>query len=296
MQTRRGFLKTSAALLPAMAMAGSRAWALERVPLGVQLFTVRKQAQQDLPHVLEQIRRIGYQQVEAFAGLYTFSADALRHMIVDAGLQVPSGHFNYQDFGTRFNYASELGLEWMVCPVIPSTMWNSFEGFRTAAKQFNEWARQAKDMGIRFAFHNHDYEFRPLPPSEQRVAAGPGITATTGYDVLMQETDPELVFFELDCYWAAQAGHDPLTLMRLLGKRLKMVHLKDRAAGAVVSYDMGPSSAHFVPIGQGTLDWRAIMAEAERLNVEYYFMEQDQTKGPPIQALRESYRYMESIL
>lgn len=293
MQTRRGFLKT--ALLSAMAVAERRAWALERVPLGVQLFTVRRQAQRGLPDVLDQIRRIGYQEVETFPSLYTFSAEALRHMIVDAGLQAPSGHFSYEDLGTRFDYASELGLEWMVCSMIPPTLWNSFEGFRAAAKQFNTWAARAKDMGIRFAFHNHDYEFRPLP-SPARIAAGPGITAKTGYDVLMQETDPELVFFEVDCYWVAQAGRDPLSLLRLLGNRLKLLHLKDRAPGFPTSFDMGQSSSHFVPVGRGTLDWPSILAEAERLHVEHYFVEQDQTKGPPIDALRDSYRYLESIL
>lgn len=294
MQTRRRFLRNAAALAPAMALTRRTGWAAERVPLGVQLFTVRKEAERNLPHVLEQIRRIGYQEVETYAGIYTFSADALRHMIVDADLRVPSGHFNYDDLGTRFGYASELGLEWVVCSMIPQTMWNSFTDFRTAARQFNAWGKQAKDLGMRFAFHNHDYEFRPL--SQEDATAGSGASASTGYDVLMQETDPELVFFEVDVYWAAQAGHDPVTLMKLLGSRLKMVHLKDRAAGFPVSYDMNPESGHFEPVGKGTLDWKAILAESERLGVEHYFVEQDQSKGPAIDAVRESFEYLKKMM
>lgn len=295
MQTRRRFLRNAAALAPAAAMAGRIAWALERVPLGVQLFTVRKEAEQNLPHVLEQIRRIGYQEVETYAGIYTFSADALRHMIVDAGLRVPSGHFNYDDLETRFEYATELGLEWMVCSMIPPTMWGSFAGFHAAAKQFNAWGKLAKERGMRFAFHNHDYEFRPLP-SQGLSAAGTGVTEKTGYDVLMQETDPELVFFEVDVYWAAQGGHDPVTLMRLLGNRLKMLHLKDRAAGFPITYDMDADSGHFEPVGKGALDWKAILAEGERLGVEHYFVEQDQSKGPAIDAVRASYQYLNKLL
>jgi sugar phosphate isomerase/epimerase len=295
MQTRRRFLRNAAALLPAAALAGRSGWALKRVPLGVQLFTVRKEAERNLPHVLDQIHRIGYQEVETYPGVYTFSADALRHMIVDAGLRGPSGHFSYDDLGTRFEYATELGLEWMVCSMIPPTMWDSFAGFRTAAKQFNAWGKQAKGMGMRFAFHNHDYEFRPLG-SQGLFAPGTGVTKRTGYDVLRQETDPNLVFFEVDVYWAAQAGHDPVTLMRLLGNRLKLLHLKDRAAGFPISYDMNPDSGHFEPVGRGTLNWKAILAEGERLGVEHYFVEQDQTHGPAIDAVRESYRYLESIL
>ncbi len=293
MQTRRRFLKNAAALAPAIALAGRGAWAAERVPLGVQLFTVRKEAERNLPHVLEQIRRIGYQEVETYAGIYTFSADALRHMIDDADLRVPSGHFNYDDLGTRFEYATELGLAWMVCAMIPQTMWNSFGDFRTAARQFNAWGKQAKDRGMRFAFHNHDYEFRPL--SEQ-ASAGPGGKEHTGYEVLMQETDPELVFFEVDVYWAAEAGHDPVALMKRLGSRLKLLHLKDRAAGFPVSFDMNPESGHFEPVGKGTLDWKAILAESERLGVEHYFVEQDQSKGPAIDAVRASYEYLKKMM
>lgn len=283
MRTRREFLRDAAWMAPAVALAGRSAWALKAVPLGVQLFTVRKEAERNLPHVLDQIRRIGYQEVESYAGLYTFSAEALRHMVKEAGLRMPSGHFNYDDLGTRFNYAMEMGLEWMVCSMISPALWGSLEGFRTAAKQFNEWGKRAQERGMRFAFHNHDYEFRPQG-------------GTTGYEVLQRETDPGLVFFEVDCYWVAQAGQDPLTVMRKLGERLKMLHLKDRAAGAPISYDMGPESAHFMPIGQGTLNWKAILAEGERLGVEHYFVEQDETQGPAIRAVRESYEYLSRLM
>jgi sugar phosphate isomerase/epimerase len=84
--------------------------------------------------------------------------------------------------------------------------------------------------------------------------------------------------------------------MKLLGHRLKMLHLKDRAKGFPISYDMNPDSGHFVPLGKGTLDWPAILAEGERLGVEHYFLEQDQTQGPAIDAVRESYRYLSKLV
>lgn len=286
MHTRRTFLRNSATLLPAMALAGRGLWAAESIPLGVQLYTVRKQAEQDLPHVIDQIRRIGYQEVETYPGIYTYSAAALQHLIADAGLSAPSGHFSYNDLDTRFNYAKELGLSWMVCSMILPSLWNSADGFGTAAKQFNAWGRRAQEMGMRFAFHNHDYEFRPLPPQQAGL---------TGYDVLISQTDPELVFFEVDCYWVAQAGHDPVQLMRRLGQRVKMLHLKDRKPGFPPSFEMNQASAHFEPVGSGSLDWKAILAEAERQGVEHYFVEQDQTAGPPLDAIRRSYNYLRSI-
>jgi sugar phosphate isomerase/epimerase len=283
MQSRRAFLRNVAALLPAAGLAG-RAWAAAPIPLGAQLYTVRRQAEQDLPHVLEQIARIGYTEVETYGGIYTYAADALQHMIEGAGLAAPSGHFGYDEFDTRFNYAKELGVGWMVCSAIAPSLWGTEEGFETAAKQFNTWGQRAKDMGMRFAFHNHDYEFRPLP------------TGRTGYDVLVDQTDPHLVFFEIDCYWAAQAGLDPIALMRGTGHRLKMLHLKDRLPGFPPSFAMNADSAHFTEVGHGTLDWKAILAEAQTLGVEHYFVEQDQTSIPPMESLRKSYAYLRSIM
>ncbi len=291
MLTRRKLLRNAAALLPGAAALRPFAGAASPFPLGVQLFTVRRLAQQDLPRVLEQIRRIGYQQVETCADNYTFAADALRHMIVDAGLRVPSGHFNYEDLGSRINYASQLGLEWMVCPMIPQSMWGSAGAFRLAAKQFNDWAKIARDLGMRFAFHNHNYEFAPL----QSGSAATGASTLTGYDILIEDTDPGLVFFELDCYWVAQAGLDPVHLMERLGPRLRMLHLKDRAPDSSPSFVPDASAAHFVPVGRGTLNWISILSSARRLGVDYYFVEQDQTRGSPIDALRQSYRYLHSI-
>lgn len=283
MQSRRKFLRNAAALLPAAALA-SRVWAEAPIPLGAQLYTVRRQAEQDLPHVLEQIARIGFTEVETYGDLYSRTADALRHMIEGAGLMTPSAHFGYNDFDTRFNYAKELGVGWMVCSAIAPSLWNSADGFATAAKQFNTWGQRAKDVGLRFAFHSHDYEFRPQANGK------------TGYDVLLEETDPSLVFFEIDCYWAAQGGLDPVALMRRLGPRVKMLHLKDRLPGFPPSFAMNADSAHFTEVGHGSLDWKGILAEARTLGVEHYFVEQDQTSIPPIESLRRSYAYLRGIL
>lgn len=283
MPSRRSFLRTSAALLPAFALASRRAWALSSFPIGLQLYTLRKLAERDLPDVLEQVHRIGYTEVETYDAVYSYAADALRHMLADAGLAAPSGHFAYEKFDTYFDYARSLGMSWMVISAIPSALWGSADGFATAAKQFNVWGQKAKDMGMRFAFHNHDYEFRPLPNHK------------TGYDVLVEQTDPSLVFFEVDCYWAAQAGLDPVALIRGVGHRVKMLHLKDRKPGFPPSFEMNQDSAHFVPVGKGSLDWKAILAEAQTVGVEHYFVEQDQTTGSPYDAIKASYQYLHRL-
>lgn len=276
-------MRSSAALLPALALHNSRLWAAERIPLGVQLYTVRQMAEKNLPEVLKKIRKIGYDEVETYGGSYTHPAMQLKYMIDQAGLRVPSGHFDYNMLLKQLPYASQLGLKWVVCPMIPHSLW-TMEGFHAAAKQFNEFGKRAKDMGMQFAFHNHDYEFANYGGGK------------TGYEVLVNETDPELVFFELDCYWAAQAGHDPLTMLKKMGRRIRMLHLKDRKPGFPISFDMGPSSAHFVPVGKGSIVWKPILAEAERLDMAHYFVEQDDTYGHPFKSIHESYKDLRKLL
>jgi sugar phosphate isomerase/epimerase len=138
-------------------------------------------------------------------------------------------------------------------------------------------------MGMGLGFHNHDYEFAQL-------------NGTTGLDILLKQTNPEFVSFELDCYWVAQAGHNPLQQLRQMGKRVRLLHLKDRKPGFPYSNDMTASSAHFTEVGSGTLNWREIIDEAEKLKVEYYFVEQDKTDGPPLESIRTSYNYLRKLL
>jgi sugar phosphate isomerase/epimerase len=167
--------------------------------------------------------------------------------------------------------------------MLPKAQWASAGGFRMAARQFNEWARQVRDSGMRFAFHNHDYEFRSFD-------------GTTGFDILLNETDPNLVFYEMDCYWITQAGLDPVEMLKRLGRRVRMLHIKDRKPGFPPSNDMNPTSAHFTEVGSGSIDWPSILALAKKLEVEHYFIEQDHVDGPPIDSLRTSYNYLRKIL
>jgi sugar phosphate isomerase/epimerase len=283
MVTRRNFLKPSAAALPALALQDKSGFPTVHQPLGVQLYTVRKLAEANLPAVLKQIRAVGYQEVETYWNVYTHPAKELRHMIDDAGLSVPSGHFDYSGLDGKFDYAQQLGLNWMVCPMLPESQRSSWEGFRAAAKQFNEWGKRASDMGMRFAFHNHDYEFKSL-------------NGKLGYDVLLEETDPTLVYYEMDCYWVAQSGNDPVEMLHRLGRRVRMLHLKDRKPGFPPSNDMSESSSHFTEVGHGSIDWKAILDTAHGLGIEYYFVEQDETPGNPIASIRSSYQYLRTLI
>lgn len=286
MLTRRKFLGGAAAGMAVSAL-GARAFAnAANRPLGVQLYTVRSLVQNDLPGTLAAIRKIGYRNVETFVAEYKMSARELRQAIVDAGLTAPSAHFGYDDFDSRFDYAKELGVEYVVCSSIPKSIANSADGYKRGAEQYNAWGAKAKSMGLKFGFHNHNAEFQDFG-------------GVTGFDVLMKNTDPALVQWQMDCYWVAQAGHDPVALFRQHGKRIQSLHLKDRKPNVPTSVETGPDSAHFTEVGNGTLDWPTILRLAEKFHLPYMFVEQDQTDRPPLESLQISYtnlrKYLKSI-
>jgi sugar phosphate isomerase/epimerase len=279
MLTRRSFLELSVAALPSFTRT---LWAQTHFPIGLQLSTLNSMAKADLSGTLSQIHAVGYQQVELTPVAYTFPAEQLRKVVAASGLKAPSGHFEYIDLDGQFDYAKAFGLMWIVCPMLPKSQWTSVDGFHTAARQFNEWGKRANAMGMRFAFHNHDYEFRQFD-------------GTTGFDILVKETDPKLVFFEMDCYWITQAGLDPVEMLNRLGRRVRLLHIKDRKPGFPPSNDMSQSSAHFTEVGTGGIDWPQILTAARKLQIEHYFVEQDHIEGPPIESIRTSYNYLRKI-
>jgi sugar phosphate isomerase/epimerase len=283
MLTRRQFLGTLAVGMAASTLE-PLAFAMKAVrPLGVQLYTVRTLVQNDLPGTLHAIRKIGYQNVETYVAEYKIGAGDLRTAIIDAGLTVPSAHFAYEDFESRFDYAKELGAEYVVCASVPKTIANSADGYKRGADQYNTWGAEAIKLGLRFAFHNHNAEFEDYG-------------GVTGLDVLMQNTDPALVQWQMDCYWVAQAGYDPVAMLRRYGHRMQSLHLKDRKPNVPTSVETGPDAAHFTEVGEGTLNWKTILSLAGKAHLPYMYVEQDQTERPPLECLEISYNNLVKFL
>lgn len=283
MLTRRDFLQFSAAGLGTLALSDLAFAALKPFPVGVQLYTVREQAEKDLPATLAHIAMIGFNEVETYWNVYTHPADKLRKMIVDNGLSIHSGHFDYDGMATKFDYAKTLGVNYMICPMLPKDMWTSADGFKKAAAQFNKWGEQAKSMGMQFGFHNHNYEFQKFGNQ-------------TGFDILTTEADPKLVCLEMDCYWITQAGLDPVAMLKKYGSRIQLLHLKDRMSGYPTSQMLGPDAEHITEVGAGTINWKAVLETAEQTGVKHYFVERDNGKLPPFESLRVSYQNLSEIV
>ncbi|HEV2484587.1 MAG TPA: sugar phosphate isomerase/epimerase [Terracidiphilus sp.] len=282
MQTRREFLCSAAVGLAAIGLEPlAFAKKMDR-PLGVQLYTVRS-LMDDLPGTLRAIRKMGYSNVETYVAEYKMSAKDLRAAIVDAGLTVPSAHFGYNDFDSRFDYSKELGAECIVCAMVPLTIANSADGYKRGADQYNAWGAKAKAMGMKFGFHNHNVEFKEYG-------------GTTGLEILLKNTDPSLVQWQMDCYWVTQAGHDPVAMLRQYGHRVQSLHVKDRIRNAPISLDTGSGSEYFTEVGLGTLDWTTILRLTGNDHVPYLFVEQDKTERPPLESLQISYDNLVKLL
>ncbi|HUY94543.1 MAG TPA: sugar phosphate isomerase/epimerase [Terracidiphilus sp.] len=269
------------------------------VPPGIQLYTVGADMQKDPAGTLRQLRQIGYLYVEA-AGFGKLSPADFRKAIDDAGLKCPSAHlqFSSADPGPLFDQAHALGVQYAVSSVlIARPLGKGMQGFvhslssltaddfKRNAALANDIARKAKAAGLQYAYHNHNFEFRDLGGGK------------TGYDIILAETDPELVKFEADCGWMCVAGKDPVDFFRRYPDRYRMIHVKDFVKGPATTDLMGPNRPKGTELGRGFIDYRPIFAAAGPAGVQYYFSEQEPpfTDMSALAAAKADYDYMHAI-
>jgi len=266
-QTRRAFLATlgAAAFSAACRHSGGTA-AMSAAPagrrkikaIGIQLYTLRRPAAADLGGILSQLARIGYKEIE-FAGFYNHPATEVRDMLRANGLTAPSAHIALnviQDTPAKlFEESHIVGHEWITVPSLSGRR-ETIDDWKRTGDQFNKAAAQVKAAGFRFAYHNHNAEFRK-------------VGGQTPLDILLASTDPSLVSFEMDIYWVVNGGGDPVALLDRYPGRFKMLHVKD---------SMGPPDQKMADVGSGVIDFRTIFAHAK--DEEHYFVERDDAPDP----------------
>jgi len=284
MLTRRHFSALAAGAAFAAPLRLRAAATRSGIDFGVQLYMVRNHIS-DLGATLRLIHDIGYASVESYPIVYNRTAKELKALIAAAGLKAPSGHFDYATLEEKVDYAAELGLEYMICPMLPRPLWDSLDGFRQGAEHLNKAAARAGAAGLKFGYHPHNYEYRALQD---------GRGGGRGFEVLMRELDPA-VRLELDIYWATEGGENPLELMKKYRERLALIHIKDRKPGFGFSYAPDEHAAHFTEAGSGTIDWKTDLGEARRLGVKLFFVDQDGTDLPIEESLRVNWKYLSQL-
>lgn len=277
------FIKTLG-ILACAGLLGVRMAAAESA-LGLQLWSLNAQMKQDERAALDLVKRFGLTKVET-AGTGRLTPEAFRGLLQERGLQPVAGHFGYdrfqKDLPGVLREAQELGLEFVICPGLPRSV-NAWAAAAAGAvaRSFDEWGRAARAAGLRFGFHTHGQEFTPLA----------GHPDKTVFDVLVAETAPENVCFEMDVFWAVHAGRDPVALLARHPGRWLLLHVKDMRAGAVTGLFSGHAApTDNVPVGSGRIDWPALLPAAQTAGVRYFFIE-DETPAP-LQSIPASLRYL----
>lgn len=274
-------MRLSAAATAAVAAAPHLAAAALKVPLGLQLYSVRTLLPKDFDGTLVQLAALGYKNVEA-AGFFNKTAVECRKSMDAAGLRCTSAHYTLalleQHENEYIEYAHTLGLDYMVCPAPTKKDPNAkgpytLDDWKWCCGEFNRIGAKVNSAGMRFGYHNHTPEFQTLD----------GVLV---YDELLRSTDPALVFFEMDCGWVEAAGKDPLTWLSKTPERFPLLHVKD-----MVKEPNG--SSHSTIMGKGYIDYHPILRAATGL--KQYFVEQEEFQGDIMDELRQDAQYMKNF-
>jgi sugar phosphate isomerase/epimerase len=243
--------------------------------IGLQLYTVREAAGQDVRGTLKTVADIGYKYVE-LAGLYGLTPVEVRATLDEFGLEAVSSHESLDaltsDLGGILGRMKTLGCRYVVCPGAAATHETDPAAWDRLADQFNAIGRGCADAGYVFGYHNHAHEFAM-------------ISGKHGLDYLMEKTDPALVKMELDVGWAWYGGVDPAAYLRRYAGRVPLIHAKD--------HDRDNKDVNR-PVGEGALDWSAVFAAAEA-GVDYAIVEEDKTILPELDSAAKSLRNIEAM-
>ncbi|TRX00024.1 sugar phosphate isomerase/epimerase family protein [Flavobacterium gawalongense] len=287
---RRDFLINSGLALGALAIAPSFAFTTKKRPIGIQLWTLRDTLPKDVKGVLAQVGKVGFNEVETFGyspknGFFGTSVKDFKSMLCDNGLKATSNHFDFNGYiengsteslKSYIETANILGSEYVTVPyILQNLRGKSIDDYKKLALKINQAAEICKASGLKLAYHNHDFEFEKFE-------------STTGYEILLNNTDKNLVDFEMDLYWVVRSGNNPLQLFKDHPGRFKMWHVKDMDK-------INPSFN--AEIGTGSIDFKAIFAEAELSGMKRFFLEHESNYKPnPIESAAISYNYIKNNL
>lgn len=293
MQDRRSFLKNAGAItLGSLIFSPFDTQAKRPEDIGLQLYTLRDALEQNLTGTLEKVAAIGYKNLESAMGkeghYYGRKPKAFKALLKELGLKLRSSHVltgisqgdaPVTEYATLthgltrlVDEAAETGQAYLVCAWLAPHERKTLDDYIRLADLFNKAGEACKNAGLQFAYHNHDFEFQPL---EGKLP----------YDLLLAETDPELVRMELDLYWIKKAGYDPLAYFQRYPGRFPLWHVKDMEKGGDHS---------FTEVGRGVIDFKSIFSHARQSGMEYFFVEQD-ISSDPLQSITTSYSYLSQM-
>jgi sugar phosphate isomerase/epimerase len=309
---RREFMIFSSAILATGAVKPAVAGA-DIKQLGVQFFSIPKLLEADFRQAISFLAGLGYSEVEFYgpypfsapesiahwasitpklgfsgSGFFGLSAQQARSVLTEHRMTTPSMHTDLLTLQTRMGELAEaahtLGATYVTLPAIPAQNRKSLDDYERMADSFNAIGEQARRKGLKFAYHNHGY----------------GLQAVQGQiplKLMLQRTDPGLVFLEMDIFWTAAAGVDPIEYLKEYPSRYRLMHVKDMKEHRRFKGDGGDPDQwielfpYMTSAGDGVLDIKPTVAQARQAGVEHFIVEQDMVADPQV-ALRRSADYL----
>jgi len=253
-------------------------------PIGLQLYSLRADFARNAPATLPKVRDYGFKIVE-LAGTYNLAPGKFRALLEQNGLKAVSGHFPFErwrdDPEGVAKEAKALGLRYAGCAWIPHQGDFDEPQCREAIRVFNAAGATLARQGIKFFYHVHGYEFLPY---------GQG----TLMDLLVQETKPKNVGFQMDVFWVVFPGQDPVKLLQKYGNRWDLMHVKDMRKGVKTGVMTGSTDvSNDVALGTGQMDWPAILKTAAKVGVKYYFIEDESPTAA--EQIPQSLKFLEKV-
>lgn len=278
MTTRRNFLLQSGALaastmlLPSFALAPYKS----EKNLGIQLYTFRKEMDADPVGTLEKIASIGIKKIETARSskghYYGLKPKEMSNICNNLGMKLVSGHVHLDDNWQRtMDEAVESGQKYLICSTMP-TKGQTVDNYKSVADKFNKAGEACKKMGLNFGYHNHAYEFE----SDKGAVL---------YDVLLDNTQADLVHMELDLGWVVVGGKDPLDYFKRFPNRFPLWHLKD----------MNMSKKESTEFGMGGLDIAKMLQNKKASGVKHIFIEQEEYASTPLESMKHNMAYLNTI-
>jgi sugar phosphate isomerase/epimerase len=252
---------------------------LKRDQIAAQLYTVRDfcKTAEELEATLHKIKQLGYTAVQ-LSGVGPIAPEVVKEITERIGLTICATHISYERLVNDLEAVIQEHLSWSCKYVgigsLPDSYRTSKEGYISFAEKFNEISKKLADAGLQFIYHNHHFEFTKFD----------GIT---GIDLLLQ-TALHSFGFELDLYWVQAGGANPVDWINKVSGRMQVVHLKDMA--------IVENNQVFAEIGEGNLNWPAILKACRDSGVEWYVVEQDTCLRDPFESLAISYNYLQKLI
>ncbi len=286
---RRIFLKQTALAAAGLMIIPSLGCMAAAKPrkIGIQLYSLRDEFSKGVENVISEVAKAGYQTVETYGytvknGYWGLKPTEFKALLDKYKLESPSAHLDFNSWEKTedntildgyINAAKIVGQTYIVVPHINPELFKSEAWVRAFAKKLNRAGEIVKKAGLKLAYHNHDFEFEQFGNK-------------TGYDILLEDTNKDLVDFEIDLYWAVRAKQDVLGLFKKHPGRFTMWHIKD----------MSKTNPELnTEVGNGSIDFSAFFKEAKLAGLKYAYVEQENFDIDPYVSIQKSFSFLNEM-